>query len=46
MSIPGCDLRQISGGRCEQKMPEDTDAYAVYKAVLNSAGAYITKNMQ
>lgn len=46
MSIPGCDLRQISGGRCEQIAPEDTDAYAVYKAVLNSAGAYITKNMQ
>ncbi|MGX9864137.1 AAA family ATPase [Pseudomonas moraviensis] len=46
MSIPGCDLRQISAGRCEQIAVEDTDAYAVYKAVLNSAGAYITKNMQ
>jgi predicted ATPase len=46
MSIPGCDLRQISGGRCEQIAVEDTNAYAVYKAVLNSAGAYITKNMQ
>ncbi|MBV4485923.1 AAA family ATPase [Pseudomonas sp. SWRI153] len=46
MSIPGCDLRQISKGRCEQIAPEDTDAYTVYKAVLNSAGAYITRNMQ
>ncbi|WP_065616358.1 AAA family ATPase [Pseudomonas moraviensis] len=46
MSIPGCDLRQISAGRCEQIAVEDTDAYAVYKAVLNSACAYITKNMQ
>ncbi|CAI8850932.1 ABC transporter [Pseudomonas sp. IT-347P] len=46
MSIPGCDLRQITRGRCEQIAPEDTDAYAVYKAVLNSAGAYIAKNLQ
>jgi predicted ATPase len=46
MSIPGCDLRQISEGRSEPITPADTDAYAVYKAVLNSAGAYIAKNMQ
>ncbi|VVO23509.1 hypothetical protein PS718_04405 [Pseudomonas fluorescens] len=46
MSIPGCDLRQISQGRSEPITPADTDAYAVYKAVLNSAGAYIAKNMQ
>lgn len=46
MSIPGCDLRQISEGRFEPITPADTDAYAVYKAVLNSAGAYIAKNMQ
>lgn len=46
MSIPGCDLRQISEGRSEPIAPVDTDAYAVYKAVLNSSGAYIAKNMQ
>ena len=46
MSIPGCDLRQISEGRSEPITPADTDAYAVYKAVLISAGAYIAKNMQ
>ncbi|MBP5944004.1 MULTISPECIES: AAA family ATPase [unclassified Pseudomonas] len=46
MSIPGCDLRQISQGRSEPITPADTDAYAVYKAVLHSAGAYIAKNMQ
>ncbi|WP_095125017.1 AAA family ATPase [Pseudomonas sp. Irchel s3a12] len=46
MSIPGCDLRQISEGRSEPITPADTDAYAVYKAVLNSSGAFIAKSMQ
>lgn len=46
MSIPGCDLRQISEGRSEPIVPADTDAYAVYKAVLNSSGAFIAKSMQ
>lgn len=46
MSIPGCDLRRISQGRSEPIAPADTDAYAVYKAVLNSSGAFIAKSMQ
>ncbi|POA38122.1 AAA family ATPase [Pseudomonas sp. GW456-12-1-14-TSB6] len=46
MSIPGYDLRQISEGRSEAIAPADTDAYAVYKAVLNSSGTFIAKSTQ
>ncbi|CAI8980240.1 AAA family ATPase [Pseudomonas sp. YuFO8] len=41
MSIPGCELLQISNGRFEPISPIDTDAYAIYKAVINSSGEYI-----
>ncbi|NUT74310.1 AAA family ATPase [Pseudomonas sp. C1C7] len=41
MSIPGCELLQISDGRFEQVFPENTEAYAIYKAVLTSSGEYI-----
>lgn len=41
MSIPGCELLQISEGCFEQISPNNTDAYAIYKAVINSSGEYI-----
>lgn len=41
MSIPGCDLLQISKGRFNTISPNDTEAYAIYKAVINSSGEYI-----
>ncbi|BBP73654.1 ATPase AAA [Pseudomonas sp. Seg1] len=41
MSIPGCDLLEISEGRSEKISPEETDAYAIYKAVINSSGEFI-----
>jgi predicted ATPase len=41
MSIPGCELLQISQGCLEKISPDDTDAYVIYKAVINSSGEYI-----
>lgn len=41
ISIPYCELLQISEGRFKKTIPEETDAYAVYKAVINSSGEYI-----
>ncbi|CAN7171136.1 AAA family ATPase [Pseudomonas umsongensis] len=41
MSIPGCELLQISEGSFKKISPEDTEAYAIYKAVINSSGEYI-----
>lgn len=41
MSIPDCQLLQISEGRFEKILPDDSDAYAIYKAVINSSGEYI-----
>lgn len=44
MSIPDCELLQISEGVLEKIIPNETEAYSIYKAVLNSSGEYL-KNM-
>ncbi len=43
MSTPDSELLQISEGRFEKINPEDTVAFSVYKAVLNSSGNYLKK---
>jgi predicted ATPase len=43
MSIPGCDLRLIEDNRLKPITPEETEAFGIYKAVLNSQGRYLQK---
>jgi len=43
MSMPGCELLQISDGTFEKIEPDETEAYSIYKAVLNSSGEYLKK---
>jgi hypothetical protein len=41
MSIPDCDLRVIKNNELTPISVADSEACAIYKAVLNSGGQYL-----
>lgn len=43
MSIPNAQLLQISDSKLESIEPEDSDAFSIYRAVINSSGRYLAE---